>query len=380
MEPLGNSATGAYQRMVERLGHPELAPAPAENQASPPSDSPPTEATDPRAPVLPDSLEWQRRRYMLDLPPTTILQADLERALALAKRSARAAEVYERDIRFATYRLELGDQRDQIDAARPEGCWCLGLGGRDELAVPILDGDGPARFFWRKHCTCTEGEMAAQALADAQASYQIQARAHRLQRLFSQAALQDYTLARLETMQVEPINQAAHRICLEWADPTNERADGSLYIAGDVGTGKTFEAVALLRRRVELGKVGLFVTTEDLLQQIRDTYDADAQASTAAVIGAAKTVDVLVLDDIGSEHVTGWVLRQLTTVINARATACLPTIFTSNIAIEDLPEILDERIASRISGMCGGIKGSIVRWGGPDKRLNRKQDRGKVYA
>ena len=138
-----------------------------------------------------------------------------------------------------------------------------------------------------------------------------------------------------------------------------------VFLTGSRGVGKTHLAVALIREamlaarpvkhfdtyRIDLHKLPLFVSVPELLLEIRDTYSGNG-VSEKDVIDKYSWVDVLVLDDLGVEKPSEWVLQTLYIIMDRRYREDLRTIITSNLGIEEVEEKLDDRIASRIAGMC----------------------------
>lgn len=99
-----------------------------------------------------------------------------------------------------------------------------------------------------------------------------------------------------------------------------------------------------------------FVNAPRLLQEIRNTFGrmSAQEITTESVLSEYLHVDVLVLDDLGSEKPTDWVREQLFMLIDERYGAKRPTIFTSNLSLKELALTLSERIADRILEMCRG--------------------------
>ncbi len=95
----------------------------------------------------------------------------------------------------------------------------------------------------------------------------------------------------------------------------------------------------------------LLISVPELLLEIRDTFNGN-EISEKAIIDKYSWIDVLILDDLGVEKTSDWVLQTLYTIIDRRYREELRTIITSNLGIEEIREKLDDRIASRIVGMC----------------------------
>jgi DNA replication protein DnaC len=144
-----------------------------------------------------------------------------------------------------------------------------------------------------------------------------------------------------------------------------------VYLYGNCGTGKThiLYAVAKLLWVNGFIVVGEYKTSReikvtnitDLFSKARNTFDNDSQGNLEDII---YTKNILLLDDIGVEKVSEWTLEVAYRLINHRYEEMKPTFFASNYSIKEISEKLDDRIASRIVGMC-----NIVKLEGSDKRI-----------
>ena len=136
----------------------------------------------------------------------------------------------------------------------------------------------------------------------------------------------------------------------------NREAGLGLYFCGDVGSGKTHLAVAVMNELMGRKRIpSLFVTVPELLDNLRGAYNEPGR-DIDEWMAAVKDADLLVLDDLGSERVTEWVRERIFVIVNHRYREALPTVFTSNIGPEELPAKLGERTASRIISMCEGVE------------------------
>lgn len=158
-----------------------------------------------------------------------------------------------------------------------------------------------------------------------------------------------------ETFRITPGTEAAYQACQSFCRRYQPHRRG-LRIHGRYGCGKTHLAAAIVNTMTSKGVPAMFVVTPDLLQSIRRGYDNPDSARTAqAIVDNARTIDILVLDDLGSEKPSDWVREQLFVLINARYEAELPTIITSNYSTADLVDRLGQRIVSRLIEMTTAI-------------------------
>lgn len=146
----------------------------------------------------------------------------------------------------------------------------------------------------------------------------------------------------------------------------------SYYIHGPVGSGKTHLLCALFRE-VSLGVGSLFVTGEDMMWKLKDSFDAtrkrrfqndeDEESRTDAILTRYMEVDVLAIDDFMMNMNTGWSTSILSRIINNRYNEMLQTFISSNASLVQISET-DDRIASRLAQMC-----EVVELAGKDKRV-----------
>jgi len=124
-----------------------------------------------------------------------------------------------------------------------------------------------------------------------------------------------------------------------------------LLFCGPVGTGKTFYAVAIANALIDK-KVSVKVTSiAELIGQMQTYNDENKQR----IIDEINHVELLVIDDVGTERDTPFGIEQVMLVINNRATSGKPAIATTNSTLEDLrnpTNIAYKRIYDRALEMC----------------------------
>lgn len=130
----------------------------------------------------------------------------------------------------------------------------------------------------------------------------------------------------------------------------------STYLWGNTGTGKTLCAAWMMLESMKQAYLNSslpwsayqFTSVPNLLTQIRATFD-DPTASMHDLIAHYSTINFLVLDELGVDKTTDWVLQVLYQIINNRYENLLTTIITSNFDLTELSQVLgDDRITSRI--------------------------------
>lgn len=166
----------------------------------------------------------------------------------------------------------------------------------------------------------------------------------------------------------------------------------SLYLySRSSGTGKTTTAVALLhewmivhyigsiqRQQRPSDRAGYFLDVNDW-QTLYNAYNRSRVPNDIAEPASrdyyrrlqyAKEAPFAVLDDIGVRDCTEGFRGDLHTLINHRATNELPTIYTSNLPLEELSHVFDDRLADRIRDMC-----IVMAFQGGSKRGIRQEGR-----
>jgi len=147
----------------------------------------------------------------------------------------------------------------------------------------------------------------------------------------------------------------AHRVAETYLHnwETIKLSGQGLVFVGGVGTGKTHLSFAVFNKLIELGVSGLAVTVPDLMDELRPR----AEEKQSKQVEVLKTIDLLLLDDLGAQRNTEWVTERLFIIINARYNNLKPTIITSNNSLEELDKLDGwKRIVDRIGEMCQAVK------------------------
>lgn len=104
-----------------------------------------------------------------------------------------------------------------------------------------------------------------------------------------------------------------------------------LYIAGNLGTGKTCLAASCVNSFIRAGRWVTWRRYGDLLRDIKDCYsDKSTTAERALIDRYGKQIDILVIDDLGKDKASEWAVSRIFDIIDARYSARKKTIITTN--------------------------------------------------
>jgi DNA replication protein DnaC len=141
-----------------------------------------------------------------------------------------------------------------------------------------------------------------------------------------------------------------------------------LYIHGSVGTGKTHLMYALGKyaERNLIRDVEVFNST-DMLRRMRDDFaKTDSYDKEHLFKKLLEFRGLLMIDDIGAEKLSDWVLETFYLLINKRYEEMMPTLFTSNLPLKDLADKIGDRTVSRIVESC-----DVYNLDGDDRRIKQ---------
>ena len=135
----------------------------------------------------------------------------------------------------------------------------------------------------------------------------------------------------------------------------NLDAGRGLWFQGPNGTGKTSLAMLVSKQALASGRSVAIYSVPRMLNELRDTFDDDADLRVGELIDRLAEVDLLHLDDLGAERSNPWVLEQLYAIVDARYEGQRSTIITTNLEEEQLVEQVGARTVSRLTEMCDMI-------------------------
>jgi DNA replication protein DnaC len=108
-------------------------------------------------------------------------------------------------------------------------------------------------------------------------------------------------------------------------------AGRGLWFHGTVGTGKTTLALLVAKAARDAGRSVAVYSMPLLFAELRNTFGEDSEDTHLAFFRRLSEVDLLVLDDVGAERQTEWVLEQLYSLVNERWQDQRSIVVTSNV-------------------------------------------------
>lgn len=105
---------------------------------------------------------------------------------------------------------------------------------------------------------------------------------------------------------------------------------------------------------LKLGKTVLYQTAPVLLESVIDYKMSKQKNSNDNIYQSVLNVDLLIIDDLGTESLNSMKLSELFTILNTRILnlnhKTTKTIISTNLNIKDIFNSYEERIGSRIAG------------------------------
>lgn len=118
------------------------------------------------------------------------------------------------------------------------------------------------------------------------------------------------------------------------------------------------------------GKTVLYQTAPVLLENVINYKMSKNKSSIDNIYSSVLNCDLLIIDDLGTESLNSMKLSELFTILNTRIlnlnNKVTKTIISTNLDINDIFRIYEERIGSRIIGYY-----DIYRFFGEDLRFKR---------
>jgi DNA replication protein DnaC len=162
--------------------------------------------------------------------------------------------------------------------------------------------------------------------------------------------------------------ETAHRHIPELVGAMREPKRGYLFY-GNPGTGKTLlGCIAINELMLRWTKPGRFLNlSRKYFQKLRDTFSEESNnyGKTGQILDELCNIPYLILDDFGVQRGTDWELEMLYDLVDARYCDERFTVVTTNQPLDEIKNMSQGRIYSRLSEMC-----QLIPMDGPDYRMH----------
>lgn len=136
-----------------------------------------------------------------------------------------------------------------------------------------------------------------------------------------------------------------------------------LIITGELSSGKTHLAAAIANKLIEVGQIVIMSRLNSMLDVIKDSFNNNSK-SEKEYVELFSNVEMLVIDDLGTEKISNWALEKLYVILTNRSENKLPFIITTCFDKDSLLERFDQfcdsdlakAMIAKLYRICYGIE------------------------
>lgn len=177
-----------------------------------------------------------------------------------------------------------------------------------------------------------------------------------------------YSINYVDDLTGHSSNKLAHHAyneCMKFIDEFDTNK-GNLLLFGTTGVGKTFLSHCIAKEIMQTAHSVLYLTATEffdaLLSKVLNQND-----ESHVLYEQIQTCDLLIIDDLGTERNTDFIVSQLFVCLNNRILNQKSTIISTNLTLDKIKSNYTERTFSRISNHY-----KILRLAGDDIRIQKK--------
>jgi DNA replication protein DnaC len=161
-------------------------------------------------------------------------------------------------------------------------------------------------------------------------------------------------------------NKETFNLCRKMCLKFGETRKKNILILGKTGTGKTFLLNCIANQYISQGVEVCYLTAYRLNQELLN-YHLSSIEDKEVIMDSLCTVDVLIIDDLGTEPILKNVTQEyLFVVLNERKQRAKTTIVSSNLTPRQLQDRYEDRIFSRLYDDKDTARWQLM---GDDKRV-----------
>jgi DNA replication protein DnaC len=162
-----------------------------------------------------------------------------------------------------------------------------------------------------------------------------------------------------------------HQRCMEFVSRFHlkkGRGAGNIMFYGETGLGKTFLCNCVAREILDRGWTVLYLTAPRIFKLLEDyRFNRSEMEAASETVDALTDVDLLIIDDLGTEVPTLVTSAEIFNLLNMRILDSRSTVLSTNLTPGQLENTYSERLLSRLFGYYNLLK--II---GEDIRVKKK--------
>ncbi len=149
---------------------------------------------------------------------------------------------------------------------------------------------------------------------------------------------------------VRKLMRKAFDMCLNFAE--NFQTDkANIILSGNAGTGKTYLSSCIANRALERGKTVYYTSAYKLFDTLEALKFGKETADEAIDVSKyVYDVDLLIIDDLGTEFTTQFTSAAFFDIVNSRLVRGKSTVISTNLDLEGINRLYSQRVTSRIMG------------------------------
>ncbi len=164
---------------------------------------------------------------------------------------------------------------------------------------------------------------------------------------------------------INKIKKIAEKFC----NNIDNKDQKNLLFVGNTGTGKTFLSNCIAYELINKGYTVIYQTAPILMDMAMEAkYNFDRKSENRIKYENIFNVDLLIIDDLGTETLNNNRFTELFNIINTRLLKNKKTIISTNLMLNELSQEYDERVMSRLIGNY-----IICKFIGDDIRFKKKK-------
>lgn len=128
--------------------------------------------------------------------------------------------------------------------------------------------------------------------------------------------------------------------------PNFSNSNTNLLFYGNPGSGKTYLSYCLSKTILDKGYLVVYKTSDELIKNLSDIRFNNNDTLRQLLLNC----DLLIIDDLGAEHLNEFSITELFNIINKRILNKKKMLISTNLTLPGITKQYTERIASRLLG------------------------------